>query len=130
MKVMIVMLVVLLLSSGKEFSPLTSDGSNYNIKNTEMIDDVIGVVVAILPHFVLCAVVVIVDHQALPDVRRWCDAITTEWNFTRIIPAHYDAPIRAGPREFRKAFDFAYQDGATEQGKEGQGSRCGSLAST
>jgi hypothetical protein len=49
-------------------------------------------------------------HQALPSVRRWCDAISSEWRFERVIPAHYDAPIKAGPADFRRAFDFAYID--------------------
>jgi len=28
------------------------------------------------------------------------------WNFNRIVPAHLDAPISAGPKDFLRAFDF------------------------
>mmetsp|Transcript_40094 Transcript_40094/g.71964 ORF Transcript_40094/g.71964 Transcript_40094/m.71964 type:complete len:254 (+) Transcript_40094:206-967(+) len=53
---------------------------------------------------------ILVFSKALPSVRRWCDAISSEWRFERVIPAHYDAPIKAGPADFRRAFDFAYID--------------------
>ena len=28
------------------------------------------------------------------------------WDFERVVPAHFDAPIAAGPKEFAAAFDF------------------------
>ena len=28
------------------------------------------------------------------------------WNFTRVVPCHFDAPIKAGPREWNAAFGF------------------------
>lgn len=34
------------------------------------------------------------------------DEIASEWNFQSIIPAHYSAPIKARPADFRSAFDF------------------------
>ncbi|XP_002990504.2 uncharacterized protein LOC9631551 [Selaginella moellendorffii] len=39
-------------------------------------------------------------------VRDWIDFITGSWKFRQIIPAHFAAPIRAGPRELRAAFSF------------------------
>ena len=29
-----------------------------------------------------------------------------QWRFNKIIPAHLDAPIKAGPKEFLQAFEF------------------------
>lgn len=43
--------------------------------------------------------------------RRWVDEICSEWNFSRIIPCHYAAPLRAGPSDLRRAFSFLYDDG-------------------
>ena len=40
------------------------------------------------------------------QVRVWVDEISSEWNFQQIIPAHYSAPIKARPADFRSAFDF------------------------
>lgn len=36
----------------------------------------------------------------------FADGVATDWDFNRIIPCHFDAPIRAGPAEWRSAFDF------------------------
>ena len=30
----------------------------------------------------------------------------TAWDFERVVPAHFDAPIAAGPRDLAAAFDF------------------------
>jgi Domain of unknown function (DUF4336) len=38
-------------------------------------------------------------------VIEWIDRVC-EWDFERIIPCHFDAPITATPLDFRKAFDF------------------------
>ena len=35
----------------------------------------------------------------------WAKKIS-RWDFNRIVPCHFDAPIRAGPREFLSAFSF------------------------
>jgi Domain of unknown function (DUF4336) len=35
----------------------------------------------------------------------WIDRIC-EWDFDRIIPCHFDAPITATAIDFRRAFDF------------------------
>ncbi|KAI3435565.1 hypothetical protein D9Q98_001630 [Chlorella vulgaris] len=48
--------------------------------------------------------------STLPDAtRRWVDSICTDWAFTSIIPAHFTAPIPAGPAQFRAAFSFVYE---------------------
>ncbi|KAK9846457.1 hypothetical protein WJX81_004293 [Elliptochloris bilobata] len=52
---------------------------------------------------------VLVFGNARQETRRWVDDIVRSWDFRRIIPCHFAAPVRAGPREFRAAFDFAYE---------------------
>ena len=37
----------------------------------------------------------------LCQVRDWVDAITREWNFRSIIPAHFAAPVFAGKEDLR-----------------------------
>lgn len=50
-----------------------------------------------------------------PDAsREWIDSICRDWPFSRIIPAHFSAPIKAGPAEFKAAFGFLY-DGVKEE---------------
>lgn len=44
----------------------------------------------------------ILDH-APQDVLAWADKVAS-WNFERIIPCHFDAPIATTPHEFRQAF--------------------------
>ncbi|KAK9699346.1 hypothetical protein RND81_08G168600 [Saponaria officinalis] len=39
-------------------------------------------------------------------VRDWTDRIARDWRFKRIIPAHFEAPIKAGRSEFLAAFAF------------------------
>jgi hypothetical protein len=43
--------------------------------------------------------------QAPRRVLDWADQIT-QWDFSRIIPCHFDAPIATNPRQFRAAFGF------------------------
>ena len=33
--------------------------------------------------------------------RKWISAIINEWDFTRVIPAHFSAPVDAGPEDVR-----------------------------
>jgi len=49
----------------------------------------------------------LVFEKAAPTVREWVEEVA-KWPFTQIFPAHYQAPVQAGPRELRKAFGFAY----------------------
>lgn len=43
--------------------------------------------------------------QAPRQVLDWADKVAT-WNFERIISCHFDSPIQAEPRQFRRAFTF------------------------
>lgn len=45
-------------------------------------------------------------------VREWVERASKRWEFVQIIPAHFDAPIKANPAEFRKAFAFLDDDRA------------------
>ncbi|OSX72226.1 hypothetical protein BU14_0457s0019 [Porphyra umbilicalis] len=46
------------------------------------------------------------------SVRRWVDAICG-WEFTSVLPAHFEGPVPAGPAEFRDAFTFLEGAGDT-----------------
>lgn len=37
------------------------------------------------------------------------DDIVSSWNFNKVIPAHFIAPVRTSPAEFKRAFTFAYE---------------------
>jgi hypothetical protein len=43
--------------------------------------------------------------QAPQQTLQWADRVAS-WDFQRIIPCHFDAPITAGPQQFRQAFSF------------------------
>ena len=44
-------------------------------------------------------------NRAPEETIAWADKIA-KWNFKRIIPCHFDAPIEATPNQFRQAFSF------------------------
>jgi len=45
-------------------------------------------------------------YENVPEpVNAWAKKVA-KWDFNRIVPCHFDAPIRAGPREFLAAFSF------------------------
>lgn len=44
-------------------------------------------------------------NRAPKQVLDWCDRVA-RWNFTQVIPAHFDAPVMATPESFRQAFRF------------------------
>ncbi|VEP11962.1 conserved hypothetical protein [Hyella patelloides LEGE 07179] len=44
-------------------------------------------------------------NRSPQDVLQWADAIA-DWDFQRIIPCHFSAPIIAGSQQFRQAFSF------------------------
>lgn len=48
-------------------------------------------------------------HQTLS----WADRVA-RWEFERIVPCHFDAPIQAGPTQFRQAFGFLEQQPQVE----------------
>ncbi|MEL6493801.1 MAG: DUF4336 domain-containing protein [Cyanobacteria bacterium J06623_7] len=39
----------------------------------------------------------------------WANRVAS-WNFNRVIPCHFSAPVSASPTEFRQAFDFLLAD--------------------
>ena len=43
-------------------------------------------------------------------VRDWVDRVSARWDFEQIVPAHFQAPIQASPREFSRAFAFLDDD--------------------
>jgi Domain of unknown function (DUF4336) len=47
-------------------------------------------------------------NRAPQDTLDWVDQVAT-WNFRRIIPCHFDAPIAAEPSQFISAFTFLKQ---------------------
>jgi len=55
--------------------------------------------------FVSPVVRTFIYERTQAETLAWVDDIC-QWNFKQIIPAHLDAPIQAGPREFKEAFKF------------------------
>ncbi len=53
-------------------------------------------------------------NRAPQDVLKWVDRVA-QWEFERIIPCHFDAPIATTPDEFRQAFDFLDQPSLDSQ---------------
>ena len=47
-------------------------------------------------------------NRAPQETLDWADQVAS-WNFQRIIPCHFDAPITAGPQAFLSAFTFLKQ---------------------
>ncbi len=47
-------------------------------------------------------------NRAPKQVLDWADRVA-RWNFTQIIPAHFDAPVATTPQAFRQAFEFLEQ---------------------
>jgi len=43
-------------------------------------------------------------------VGEWVDEVVERWEFDQIVPAHFDAPITATPRDFSNAFLFLKDD--------------------
>ncbi|CAM9153472.1 unnamed protein product, partial [Phaeothamnion confervicola] len=73
----------------------------------------------LLAERLICSPVVreLVLSRVLPTVRTFVDDVTSgDWQFKQVIPAHFAAPVRAGPKEFRRAYAFAFA-GAEKKGK-------------
>lgn len=51
----------------------------------------------------LLPIIQIILARDVPEVRRWLDVVT-QWKFQRVVPAHLDAPLNIGPKEFAAAF--------------------------
>jgi len=54
---------------------------------------------------VVVPIIQIIYSRAPEAASRWLDTVTS-WDFERVVPAHFDAPIAAGPAELAAAFDF------------------------
>jgi hypothetical protein len=48
-------------------------------------------------------------NRAPKETLAWADKVAS-WNFKRIIPCHFTAPVAATPTEFRRAFNFLEAD--------------------
>ena len=40
------------------------------------------------------------------QVQKWAKRVAARWEFDQIVPAHWEAPIRASPKDFEAAFAF------------------------
>lgn len=54
---------------------------------------------------VVVPIIQIIYSRAPEAAKAWLAKVTS-WDFERVIPAHFDAPIAAGPKELAEAFDF------------------------
>jgi Domain of unknown function (DUF4336) len=54
-------------------------------------------------------------NRAPAQTIAWVDRVA-QWDFERIVPCHFDAPIVATPEQFRAAFDFLKCDSALDAG--------------
>ena len=43
-------------------------------------------------------------------VRRWVAAVSSRWDFERVVPAHWEAPLACSPGDFKRAFAFLDDD--------------------
>jgi hypothetical protein len=57
-------------------------------------------------------------NRAPQETLDWAYHVAS-WNFQRIIPSHFDAPIIAGPQQFLSAFTFLKQQPLTEVSTNG-----------
>jgi Domain of unknown function (DUF4336) len=58
--------------------------------------------------FVAPVLQTLILNRAPTETIAWAD-IVASWDFVRIIPCHFDAPIAAQPQQFRQAFAFLEQ---------------------
>ena len=54
---------------------------------------------------VVVPIIQIIYSRAPEAATAWLSKVS-KWDFERIVPAHFDAPIKAGPKELAAAFDF------------------------
>lgn len=52
---------------------------------------------------------VLVVSRAKAEVREWVQKLA-KWPFKRIIPAHFSAPLSAGPQDLLQAYSFLLED--------------------
>jgi hypothetical protein len=60
-------------------------------------------------------------NRAPRETIDWAEQVAS-WNFQRIIPCHFDAPIEAEPHQFRQAFAFLEKQPSLSEGVYGNGS--------
>jgi hypothetical protein len=53
-------------------------------------------------------------NRAPQETLDWAYHLST-WNFQRIVPCHFDAPIETTPQQFRQAFSFLEQKPSTDE---------------
>jgi hypothetical protein len=60
----------------------------------------------------LFPIIQIILNRGVADgsLRRWVETVQS-WDFERVVPAHLDAPLAIGPREFAEPFGFARNGG-------------------
>jgi hypothetical protein len=59
--------------------------------------------------FPLAAGRYLVVSRAGKEVKEWVEKICG-WGFQTIIPAHFSAPLKAGPQDVKQAYYFLYAD--------------------
>ncbi|MGF1477887.1 MAG: DUF4336 domain-containing protein [Cyanophyceae cyanobacterium] len=55
--------------------------------------------------FVAPVLQTLILNRAPQETLEWAERVAN-WNFQRIIPCHFDAPVAATPQQFRRAFSF------------------------
>ncbi|KJH73134.1 DUF4336 domain-containing protein [Aliterella atlantica] len=60
--------------------------------------------------FVAPVLQALILNRAPQETLAWAD-IVASWDFQRIVPCHFDAPIAAQPQQFRQAFSFLERSG-------------------
>ncbi len=60
----------------------------------------------------LLPIIQIILNRGVADgaLQRWVSTVQG-WDFERVVPAHLDAPLALGPRQFGEPFDFARNGG-------------------
>jgi hypothetical protein len=53
----------------------------------------------------IAPIIQIIMSRAPDATRKWVDVVTS-WQFDRVVPAHFDAPLAIGPKEFAESFEF------------------------
>jgi hypothetical protein len=61
-----------------------------------------------------------VISRARKEVKEWVGRLC-KWQFERVIPAHFAAPLRAGPADFRRAYSFLEEEEEEAQAEGGGG---------
>lgn len=58
-------------------------------------------------------------NRAPKETINWADKVAS-WDFQRIVPCHFDAPIEASPHQFRQAFAFLEKNPSLSEGLGGE----------